>query len=101
MFMIQIFKIKKKKDGETTYNQETLNKSVDALFDGLSKGIQSLRMKDNAIQLKIFYLDSTPKSIISEGKVFIYLFILLILLCYYYYYNYNFYHCYIYNYYYY
>jgi len=35
-------------------------------------------MKDNAIQLKIFYLDSTPKSIISEGKVFIYLFIYFI-----------------------
>jgi len=54
------------KDGETTYNQETLNKSVDALFDGLSKGIQSLRMKNNAIQLKVFYLDSTPKSILTE-----------------------------------
>jgi diphthine-ammonia ligase len=48
------------------YNQEILEKATDALFDGLSKGIQSLRMKDNAIQLKIFYLDSTPKSIISE-----------------------------------
>jgi len=54
------------KDGETTYNQETLNMSVDALFDGLSKGIQSLRMKNNAIQLKVFYLDSTPKSILTE-----------------------------------
>ena len=76
MFMIQIFIIKKKKkDGETTYNQETLNKSVDALFDGLSKGIQSLRMKNNAIQLKVFYLDSTPKSILTEGNIYMYIYI--------------------------
>jgi len=76
MFMIQIFIIKKKKkDGEKTYNQETLNKSVDALFDGLSKGIQSLRMKNNAIQLKVFYLDSTPKSILTEGNIYMYIYI--------------------------
>ncbi|OUM66266.1 hypothetical protein PIROE2DRAFT_6613 [Piromyces sp. E2] len=52
------------------YNEETLETIANGLFNGLSEGIKSLHIKENAIQLKIFYLDSTPRTVIQKGIVY-------------------------------
>ncbi|ORX53730.1 hypothetical protein BCR36DRAFT_348617 [Piromyces finnis] len=54
------------KDETVVYNKETLETVIHNLLNSLSEGIKSLHIKDNAIQLQVFYLDSTPRSILHK-----------------------------------